>query len=40
MIELKSLMNLGLPEKLQGAFPDIVPGTRPLIKNKKIPDPN
>ena len=33
-------MNLGLPEKLQLAFPDVVTVERPLVIDKKIQDPN
>ena len=35
-------MNLGLSKKLLAAFPngDVIEVTRPLVKNKKIQDPN
>lgn len=33
-------MNLGLSKKLLAAFPDVIQVTRPLVKNKKIQDPN
>ena len=33
-------MNLGLSEKLQLAFPDVVAVERPLVIDKKISDPN
>ena len=36
----KASMNLGLSEKLQSAFPDVVPVPIPIVKNKKIQDPN
>ena len=32
-------MNLGLSTKLKSAFPDVVRVIRPLVKNKKISQP-
>ena len=40
IIEIKAAMNLGLSEKLQLAFPDVVAVERPLVIDKKISDPN
>jgi hypothetical protein len=32
-------LNLGLPEELKTAFPDIIPMDRPLVVNNAIKDP-
>ena len=40
IIDLKASINLGLSPKLEKAFTDITPVDRPLVQNKKIPDPN
>lgn len=40
IVALKASMNLGLSKKLLAAFPDVIPVTRLLVKNKKIQDPN
>lgn len=37
-IAIKAILNLGLFEKLQVAFPNIVPVERPLVINQKIGD--
>ena len=39
LLSLKSSLNLGLPENLKNAFPNIVPVDRPKYEFKKIPDP-
>lgn len=38
IVAIKASMNNGLSCKLQTAFPDVVPVTRLLVKNKKITD--
>ena len=40
IVAIKATMNRGLPAELQTAFPDVVPVTRPLVKNKKVKDPS
>ena len=40
IVALRASMNLGLSKKLLAAFPDVIQVTRPLVKNKKIQDPN
>ena len=40
IVAIKASMNLGLSDKLKVAFPDVIQVTRPLVKNKKIKDPN
>ena len=40
IIEIKAAINLGLSEKLQLAFPDVVGVERPIVIDKKISDPN
>ena len=35
-VAIKAVLNLGLSEKLQVAFPNIVPVEKPLVINKKI----
>ena len=39
IVALKALMNLDLSDQLKTAFPDVIPNTRPLIRNKIIADP-
>lgn len=39
IVGLKSVINLGLSDKLKAAFPNFVPVIRPAIKNKGIPNP-
>ena len=39
IVALKASMNLGLSTKLKSAFPDVVRVIRPLVKNKKISQP-
>lgn len=40
IVSLKASINKGLSEELQAAFPQCVPALRPIIYNKRIPDPN
>ena len=40
IVALRASMNLGLSKKLLAAFPVVIQVTRPLVKNKKIQDPN
>ena len=40
ILAIKASMNHGLSEKLKVAFPDILAVERPLVIEKKIPDPN
>lgn len=37
IVAIKISHNLGLSEKLQAAFPNIIPVSRPKVENKKIP---
>lgn len=37
IVAIKKSHNLGLSEKLQAAFPNIIPVSRPKVENKKIP---
>lgn len=39
LLAIKASMNKGLSEKLKKAFPDIIPISRPLIKNQIIANP-
>ena len=39
IVAIKAAMNLGLSEKLELAFPDLVPVGRPQVENSKIIDP-
>jgi hypothetical protein len=39
IVAIKAFMNLGLNEELKAAFSDIVPVSRPIVKNQKIPHP-
>lgn len=39
IVALKASMNLGLSDNLKIAFPDVIPKTRSLIRNKIIVDP-
>lgn len=39
IIAIKASMNRGLSDKLKAAFPNVVPVDRPLVKIKKIDDP-
>jgi hypothetical protein len=39
IINIRSSINLGLPEKLKGEFPKTIPVLRPCVKNPLIPDP-
>lgn len=36
IVSLKASINLGLTDELKGAFPDIVPASRPLVKSSHI----
>jgi len=40
IVSIRASMNLGLSDELKVAFPDIIPVPRPLIKEKKINNPN
>lgn len=40
IVAMRDKSNLGLPEKLKTAFPNVVPVDRPLVKIKKIADPH
>ena len=40
ILALKASMNRGLTATLKSAFPEVVPIQRPLVKNKKITNPN
>ena len=40
IIAIKAAINLGLSEKLQLAFPNVVAVERPIVIDKKISDPN
>lgn len=40
IISLKASLNLGLPDELKKAFPDIVPKDRPVVDFKGIKDPH
>ena len=40
IVALKAAMNLGLSEKLQLAFPNVVPVERPVVENPTTIDPN
>ena len=39
IVAIKASMNLGLSKKLEQAFPNIIPKTRPLICTTEIPNP-
>ena len=39
IVAIRACMNLGLYDEVKKAFPDVVPVTRPLVKNKKISHP-
>ena len=36
IVSLKTHQNLGLSDKLKQAFPDVIPVTRPLVREKKL----
>ena len=40
IVAIKASLNLGLPEQLKTAFPNVLPVVRPSIKNQVIQDPN
>jgi len=40
IVAIKAVMNRGLSDVLRSAFPDVVPVTRLLVKNKKVQDMN
>jgi hypothetical protein len=37
---IKAVLNNGLTDSLNVAFPDIIPVIRPQVKNQLIPDPH
>ena len=39
IVAIRACMNLGLSDEIKKAFPDVVPVTRPLVKNQKISHP-
>ena len=40
ILSIRATMNLGLPEELKIAFPNIIPALRPVVIAKNIKDPN
>ena len=40
IVAIKASMNRGLSDKLQLAFPDVVPSERPVVSNSTTLDPN
>ena len=40
ILSVRATMNLGLPEELKIAFPNIIPALRPVVIAKNIKDPN
>lgn len=39
IVAIKASLNLGLSEDLKAAFPDIIPVSRSLVENLKVPHP-
>ena len=39
ILAIKSSMNLGISDELKIVFPDVIPVTRPIVKNQIIEDP-
>jgi hypothetical protein len=40
ILSIKAVLNNGLTDSLNVAFPDIIPVIRPQVKNQIIPDPH
>jgi hypothetical protein len=40
ILSIKAVLNNGLTDSLNVAFPDIIPVIRPQVNNPKIPDPH
>jgi LAGLIDADG endonuclease len=40
LLSIKAAINLGLPDSLKAAFPDIIPVGTPIVEDNTISDPN
>ena len=40
IVSIKASLNLGLPDELKKAFPDVIPKDRPVVEYTGIQDPH